>query len=297
MYQVYLLDLKNMENTASNNNQNPLSKYFRQPAIYMELPSKGQFWADNSVELPVTGEIPVYPMTARDEVTLRTPDALMNGSGVVEVIHSCCPSIKDAWKMPSVDVDAVLIGIRIASYGHGMDLDTKCPHCSEENRHSVDLRTILSSITCPDYNKKIDINELKIKIRPQPFFGVNKQNTISFEEQRILEALEKSDLSQEERTAQINASMSKLVQIGIDTVASGTEFIELNDGVVVDNPAHISEFYNNADGAVIRSIQKRISEINAEAQIKSQKVACLACTKEYQIPLEFDYANFFANGS
>ena len=140
-----------MENSTNIASANPLSKYFRQPSIYLKLPSNGQFWPDGAVELPVTGEIPVYPLTARDEVTLRTPDALMNGSGVTDVIHSCCPSIKDAWKMPSVDVDAVLIGIRIASYGHSMDLDTNCPKCNEDNRHAVDLTRIkfcYTSIFC-----------------------------------------------------------------------------------------------------------------------------------------------------
>lgn len=286
-----------MENTASNVVQNPLSKYFRQPAIYMALPSKGQYWPENSVELPVTGEIPVYPMTAKDEVTLRTPDALMNGAGVVDVIQSCCPNIKDAWKMPSVDVDAVLIGIRIASYGNNMDLDTKCPKCSEENRHEVNLHNILGSINCPDYTKKIEVNNLKIKIKPQAFFGVNRQNTITFEEQRILEALEKADLSPEDRTAQISSSMSKLVQIGVETVANSTEYIELDDGSLVTNKDFIVEFYNNADGSVIRAIQKRIAEINSESEIKAQKVACPHCQHEYQIPIEFDYANFFATGS
>ena len=128
---------------------NPLGQYFRQPSIYLTLPSRGRYWPDSSLELPATGEIPVLPMTTRDEVTLRTPDALMNGAGIVDVVHSCCPNIKDAWKMPSIDVDAVLIAIRIASYGHGMDLDTNCPYCKEENRHGADLRTILSGMTCP----------------------------------------------------------------------------------------------------------------------------------------------------
>ena len=165
-----------MENSTSNNNimtsQNPLAKYFRQPAIYMKLPSLGRFWGENSLELPVTGEIPVYPMTARDEVTLRTPDSLMNGQGVVDVIQSCCPNIKDAWHMPSVDVDAVLIGIRIASYGNEMDLDTTCPFCQSENSHALDLSTILNGISCPNYVTKIEINNLKIKVKPQEFITV-----------------------------------------------------------------------------------------------------------------------------
>jgi len=287
-----------MENTTNTSAQNPLSKYFRQPSIYMKLPSAGQFWPEGTVELPVTGEIPVYPMTAKDEILLRTPDALMNGAGVVNVIQSCCPSIKDAWKMPSVDVDAVLIGIRIASYGHAMEVDTKCPHCGEENNHELDLRATLSSISCPDYGQRIEVNNLKIKVQPQAYFGVNRQNTISFEEQRLLEALQSPDGPDPEiRIKQINDSMDRLFKISIDTITNSTNSIELDDGTVVSDPAFIKEFYDNADSSVVKVVQKQLAQINESGAIKPPVTACASCGKEYQVPLEFDYANFFATGS
>ena len=282
-----------MENTK----QNPLSKYFRQPAIYMKLPSNGQYWPEGTVELPVTGEIPVYPMTAKDEVTIRTPDALMNGTSVVTIIESCCPSIKDAWKMPSVDVDAVLIGIRIASYGAAMNIDTKCPHCSEENAHDINLTAVLDSLGCPDYTQKIETHDLKIKVRPQEFFEVNKRNVIAFEEQRLVDALSNSTLSTEARTAQIVSSMDKLVELGISTVTQSTESIELSDGTLVTNTEHISEFYSNTDGNVVRTVQAHLAKMADDYAIKPQKVACSECQKTYDVPLEFDYANFFATGS
>ena len=277
--------------------QNPLAKYFRQPSIYMKLPSQGRFWAEGALELPITGDIPVFPMTARDEVTLRTPDALMNGAGVTEVIHSCCPNIKDAWKMPSIDVDAVLIGIRIASYGNEMTLDTDCPACAEENSHTLDLSSILSRIVCPDYSQKITAENLKIKVKPQEFFTVDKQNSVQFEEQRLVEALEKADLTMEERTTRISESMTRLMKISIDTVTNCTELIEMDDGSIVSRPDYIGEFYNNVDGAVVRSVQRRLMELNQDASIKEQKVSCIKCAAEYSIPLEFDYSNFFVTGS
>ena len=61
-----------MSNPASN----PLFKHFKQPAIYLNLPSKGQYWPEGSIDYPATGDIPVYPMTVKDEITLKTPDAL-----------------------------------------------------------------------------------------------------------------------------------------------------------------------------------------------------------------------------
>lgn len=291
-----------MENTPNTSNvqastPNPLSKYFRQPALYIKLPSEGKYWPQGSLDLPVTGEIPVYPMTARDEITLRTPDALMNGAGVVEVLQSCCPSITNAWKMPSIDVDTVLIAIRVASYGYEMPIDTKCPHCGEENSHGVDLRQVLSGITCPDYNTRVEIDNLKIKVKPMEFFSVNKNNSINFEEQRLLANLRDSTLPDEQRVVKVRESMNKLVDISIETVASCVESIEVEDGTVVSNPVYITDFFQNSNGEILRAVQKRLAEITAEAELQPQKVSCGPCQKEYQVPLEFDYANFFANGS
>ena len=101
---------------------NPLTQYFRQPAIYIRLPSQGKFYPNGSLNMPPNGELPVLPMTSVDEITYRTPDALFNGSATVSVIKSCVPNIRDPWVMPSADMDAVLVGIRIASYGHDMDM-------------------------------------------------------------------------------------------------------------------------------------------------------------------------------
>jgi hypothetical protein len=285
-----------MENTpASAPKFNPLSKFFRQPAVYIKLPSNGRYWKEGALELPVTGEIPVYPMTARDEITLRTPDALMNGSGVVDVIESCCPNVRDGWNMPSVDVDTALIAIRIASYGTEMDVDTTCPFCNAENKHGINLQNSLAGIVCPDYNKPVEVDDLKIKLMPQPYFSVNRRNTIQFEEQRMAAALEKPD--SDERSMEIANSMSKLIQIGIDTVTDSTEYIETADGARVGEKEFIKEFYENANGSIVKSIQERLGEINTEGAVKPQTAACAECHKDYQIPLMFDYANFFGQGS
>jgi len=273
---------------------NPLSKYFRQPAIYLKLPSRGKYWDEDALEIPVTGEIPVYPMTSRDEITLRTPDALMNGTSVVEVIQSCCPSIKNAWKMPSIDVDAVLIAIRIASYGNNMDVDTNCPKCNEENNNQVDLTSILAGLVVPDYNALLELDGLKIKLKPQKFLGVNRQNQIGYEEQKIMNSLNTIEENPEAKADLIAKSMARLVDLGQEIVADSTEYIELPDDTQVTDRDFILEFYRNANGSVMRRIQEVLAEKNKEAAIKNQKVQCSGCTNEYQVPLNFDYANFFA---
>jgi len=130
---------------------NPLTKYFRQPALYINLPSGGNYWPEGTLELDENNQVAVYPMTARDELTLKTPDALMNGQSVVDVIKSCCPQIKDPWRMPAMDTDFILIAIRIASYGENMDFRSTCPECEEESPYEVHLPTMLDQVKSPNY--------------------------------------------------------------------------------------------------------------------------------------------------
>lgn len=282
---------------SNNETKNPLSKYFRQPAIYIKLPSEGKFWPEDSIDLPVTGELPIYPMTTRDEITLRTPDALMNGAGVVEIIQNCVPNIKNAWVTPSIDVDAILIAIRIASYGENMDVEATCPHCNESSTYSLNLQNCLSSIKCPNYSSVFKHDDLSIKTRPSTFFGSNKTETIDFERQKMLQALERADIPNEVKAAEIQKSMQRLVDISIDILVNSTEYIEIADGTRVNDESFIREFYTKSPSTVIKTIQKHLEEVNTDASIKPQKINCTACAKPYEIPVVFNYSSFFGDGS
>lgn len=276
--------------------QNPLSKFFRQPSIYIKLPSGGKWWQENSLELTATGEIPVYPMTTKDEIVLKTPDALLNGQGVVDVIHSCVPSIKNAWEMPSVDVDAVLIAIRIASYGEFMHIETTCSHCQAENDYDIDLKPILGSIQCPDYSKKIQYQTLKMKLHPQRYFAVNQGNRVAFEEQKLTDAINNlsTDMDPDEKIKLLTTSMSKLVELGINSVVESIEYIEMEDGTRISNKQHLKEFFENSESSVIKSVQEQLLEFSGDVSIKPSNMVCGECAKSFDVKIEFDYANFFA---
>lgn len=275
---------------------NPLKKYFRQPSIYIKLPSGGEFWPEGSLNLPVNGEIPIFPLTTRDEIALKTPDALMNGSGVVDVIQSCCPNIVNAWHMPSIDVDCVLIGIRIASYGHDMEFDVKCPHCQAENTFTQDLRDMLAAVRTPDFSKPIKTENLLIKLKPAAYFMTNKINQINFEEQKILQALEQVEVEPEVRNMQIKASTERLIDIGLDNLTAVTDYIATDDGDVVKETEYIREFYHNVSSATVNMINEKIAEYAKENAIPPLHATCTSCEKSFEIPIEFNYSSFFGKG-
>jgi hypothetical protein len=275
---------------------NPLAKHFRQPSIYIKLPSLGKFWPEGSLDLPITGELPVYPMTTKDEIVLRTPDALMNGAGLVETIQSCCPNVKNAWVAPNVDIDALLIAIRIASYGHDMDFDSDCPHCQKSNTYSIDLRLALDSVKCPDYTQPLDVDNLKIMLKPQPYQQANESNTLGFEEQRMVMSINESDLATEEKVAALAQRMKRLADITTDILTKSTAYIVAEDGTKVDNTEHIKEFYQNAQSTIIKKLQDKVEDLAKEANIKPYAVKCNECGENYEMAIEFNYSSFFGVG-
>jgi hypothetical protein len=279
-----------------NQQKNPLAGHFRQPAIYLTLPSKGRWWGENALNMPANREIPIYPMSTKDEIILRTPDALLNGQGIIEVIHSCCPNITDAWQMPSIDVDAVLIAIRIATYGNDMNFDSKCTHCGEDNTHGVDLSEPLASLRCPNYAEPLEHKGLKIKFKPQHYFTANKSNILEFQEQKILNLLAAADMDPEDKAVQIKQAMDKLFDQGLRACTDCTDYIEMEDGQQVHNTDYIFEFYTNAESGLIREIQAKVQEFSNQAKPNGIALACQECHKPYEVELAFDYANFFGRG-
>jgi hypothetical protein len=274
---------------------NPLFKHFRQPAIYLKLPSQGRFYPNGSLELSVTGDIPVYPMTVKDELTLKTPDALMNGEGMASVIRSCCPTILDPWRIPAVDLDAIFISIRLASYGTGMDINTTCPKCKEENDHTINLTTVLENVTAADYTEQPLIDNLIFKFKPQSYKDVNKINLATFEERRLVNNILDSEIADEDKKKMFDDSFKKINDLNISMLIDCIDSITA-DGNSVNDPVMIREFLDNCSRQTYTDIKTKIQEIMNHNKIKPVKVVCsnADCANEYETALEFDQANFFA---
>jgi hypothetical protein len=273
---------------------NPLAKHFRQPAIYLKLPSNGKYWPDGALEMPVTGEIPVYSMTIKDELLLRTPDALMNGASMAEMITSCCPSIKDPWSIPLIDLDPIFIAIRIASYGGDMDMISSCPHCQVNNEHTVGLNKVLESVNIvKNYNQTTYIDGLTFELKPQTFKDLNRADMITFEQRKLLEAIEASDLEETEKKQRFLDSFTRLTDLNLDTIVSCISGITTETGERVSNPELLRDFLKNCDRKVFDNIKTTITEVVGANKIDTVPVECTECKQPYTLTLEFNQSNFF----
>ena len=275
---------------------NPLRQFFRQPAIYLRLPSEGNYWSAGSLDMPQNREMPVYPMTAIDEITYRTPDALFNGQAVINVIQSCIPAIRDAWAMPNIDINSVLIAIRIASYGHDLELGSTCPACSESSEYLLDLRRILDQIRTPDYKEVLNQGDLEIIFQPLNYERQNYHSQQQFEKQKMLNGITQSDLSEEEKMTRIAAVLQEITALTVSVLAGSIQGIK-TPGAFVTETDLIVEFLQNCDRKVFNQIKDQVVELRQVSELQPVKIKCNACEHEYQQPLSLDMSDFFEPAS
>jgi hypothetical protein len=274
-------------------NNNPLASHFRQPAVFLKLPSGGKYWVPDSINMPANGELGVMPMTAKDEIMLRTPDALMNGQGVVSVIQSCIPQIINAWAAPTIDLDAILIAIRLATYGEKMDIDSECPKCNAENKNQMDIGGLLLAIRSPNYDDMLITDGLTFKFKPLNYLQSTKNNIAQFEEQKLIQLINDENLDADTRKAQFDIHLQKIIDSNTNILTLSTQTITTEDGTVVSNPEHIREFYTNANNGIIRAVQDKLKQYSETVQLPKPKIQCEECNHEYNVNVTFDYSNFF----
>lgn len=282
-----------------NQTQNPLHKYFRQPKIYIRLPSSGNFYEPGSLQRTETGEYPVYSMTAKDEIVMKTPDALLNGQATVDVIQSCMPNIKDAWNVPSIDLDAILVAIRIATYGEMLDVTTVIPGLNEEKSYEADLRIVLDKLLNATFDPVCKVtDDLELRLRPLTYREFTKNSIRSTEEQRIIRIVNDDSMDNDDKLSKFAASFRKLTEITINMVSKGIESVITTEGVVTDS-TFIQEFVDNADKEILKSIIAHLDIQKQKFNIEPFKVQSTPEEVEagappmFEVPITLDSSNFF----
>ena len=278
---------------------NPLKKYYRQPKQFIKLPSDYRFYVEGSVEVPQSREVAVYPMTAKDEMMFKTPDALLNGQATVDVIQSCIPAIKDAWQMPSIDCDAALMTIRMATYGTKMTIPITVPKTTIEKDLELDLQSSLSSILDAEYKDTFLWQNMEIKTKPLSYAEFTKSALKTFEQARLQAVVSDTKLKDEEKIAQFNSSFQKLTQLNVDMVVQTIESIRV-DGETVTDRTQIKEFVDNTSKEFFGAIMEHLEENRKRFQLAPQKVTSTeeevkqGAPETYEVPIAFDSSNFFA---
>jgi hypothetical protein len=278
------------------NLDNPLRRHFRQPVIHLRLPSGGRFYPPGALNMPPSGELPVLPMTAVDEIVTRTPDALFNGSAIPDIVSSCIPAIRDPWSIPSVDLNSILVAMRLASYGHKMDVTSTCPNCKNNNEFDLDLRLIMDSLKTPDYDTPLILGDLTITFVPLSYRQINQNSQMQFEDQKLMQALNGADMDTEQRLAMLSESFKKITALTIRAIAVSISSIQTPDALVTE-PEFILEFLNNCEKDLFQQIRDHAIALRQAGEIKPLDITCSECSTKYTQDFSLDMSNFFETNS
>ena len=270
----------------------PLSAYYRQPKVYVGLPSQGQFYPEGTLDKSEDGKYPVYSMTAKDELMFKTPDALLSGQSTVSVINSCIPSIKDPWQLPTIDLDAILVGIRIATYGENMDIDTNCPSCKEDQRYGFNLTKYLDDLAQFQYIETFQVGELTFHIRPYTYKEFTKKTLARIEQEKIFNIINDQNMSDEEKVDRFGVSFVKLTELTVESIADVVRQIDTPAGSETD-PAQIRKYILNAPKNVFEAISQQLNHMKSSLDLKVRNAKCDKCEHVFDINVTMDQANFF----
>jgi len=269
---------------------NPLQQYFRQPKVYIKLPSGGAYSKPGNIQGDVT-HMPVYGMTGMDEIIMKTPDSLLTGQSTAQVITSCCPNIKDPWDIPIIDINAILAAIKIATFGNTLSVTSKCPGCQTDNDYDLDLNKIIEHYMSCQYNNSVSVGSLKIKLHPLDYKTTTEFGIRNFQlQQQMVQAdqMEQGDA----RTEQMKRLFEELGKLQTDIIKSIIESIDTGAQVVTESE-FINEWVDNCDKTVFDNIREQNIKNNEIWSVPPFDVVCENCGKQDSIKVELDESNFF----
>lgn len=278
-------------------NNNPLSKYIRAPKVYTKLPSLGKFYEPGMVETSVNGEVAVYPLTAIDQIMLKTPDAMLNGESLLKVVQNCVPGVKDVKKLVEPDINTLLLAIRIATTGQIMEIEASCPNCQEKHEYTINISNILETQTFMDDDTSMRFDDsLILKIRPYNFEQRNLQMLNEINEDQAIKLIENKEYAEDnERMIEISRHINKMAERTFDVVAKSISSITiLPTNETVTDTGFIAEFLKGISKAQADIIVEKIKELNNIGIDTNTTLVCTSCNNEWKQPLDFDPSSFFA---
>jgi hypothetical protein len=289
-----------MQNLPQQPKTNPLAGLMRKPKLAVRLPSNGKFWPKGSLKTSETGEYAVYSMTAKDEILLKNPGTQTGGQAVVSVIQSCIPDIVNAWETPGLDLDTILIAIRVATYGP--TLKTPVEVNGLITYVDIDLLAVLDNIlTTGIWDEQLILdNGMVIFLKPLPYKQISKAGIEATETQKIMNVVNDEKLSEDKKLELFKESFVKLTDITIGVVAESIFKIITDDGTTVEDPKFISEFIQQCDRDVFNQIRVRMNELGEKVSIKpvivsaTEEMIANGSSAEIEVPITFNSDTFFA---
>ncbi len=250
------------------------------PNESVPLPSRGLLYPKNHPLYGVT-HIDIKSMTSKEEKILTNRAYAKDGSLIVRLLESCMVSPKvDPNLMLECDRNAVMLAVRIVSYGADYVVEMKCGDEDCTNHKSPYTHTFdLSVVPVKNYNEQ-DVVELGGSVLDDGLFSIvlpvsKKTVAIRFETMGEAEAITKQLNEENERRKKIKLPLREYTA----TDAMVNRVVALDGNT---SRAFISEFFEGSSARDNKAIRAFLAKVQP-AVIMKQDTKCPACSREEEV--------------
>ncbi len=275
--------------------KNPLSHWFRKPGIHVRLPSQGNYNPRGMFEFAAGNSVPIYPMTAADEIIVANPDSLLNGSALERIITSCCPAVYDVKDVVIPDADVIILATKLVSYGDSLSLRASCPRCKKGIDFVLSIKAVLGQAKPLPTHHSVRLNDdLVAYLRPYTLESNNKINLTQFEQSKRIQNLETDEIPESDRSAIITNAFEIVTNLNLELLSNCIMKIA-TPGSEVTDPDQIREFVDNASRDIVKLIRDSLEELNKYGLPKTTEITCddPECAHTWDIPIVYDPSSFF----
>lgn len=262
---------------------NPLIKKMQKiiPGSTIRLPSKGLFYKDHELHDDVSnGEIIIHPMTTLDEIIIRSPDMLFQGTAIAKVVARCAPQVEKPLELFSKDIDYILTMLRKVSYGNEVIIDFECPTCKERAEENEEVEK-------HEYNLSIDY--FLNKSKELNLDDLTKYN-ITLENGMVIH-LRPSKFNEMIRMYQIDDTTKTPEEI--EDIITSSILAVIKDVDNIDDRGFIQGWLKILPVSVMEEIVSKIANTNNWGPDFSYKITCKDCETEHDISYILNPVSFF----
>jgi hypothetical protein len=155
---------------------------------------------------------------------------------------------------------------------------------------------MLDALRAPDYTAHIDHGDLQIYFRPLNYKNLNDNSQLQFEQQKLLQIIPDSTVSEAEKMTALTKAFKQLTEITVQSLAASITAIKTPGALVTERP-YIEDFLKNCDRDLFNQIRDHVMKLRELSELQPLKLECTACNHKYEQALTLDMTSFFAPAS
>lgn len=285
--------------------------------VTIQLPTGGRFYHEGILDEGIdVDNFPVGMIGIAAELSLKDPILNLSGDAIPTLIQMACPGVNEPEELADIDVEAILIGTRIASYGSELKFKHVCQNdavnpdqtklCEVENDVEIDLIAHAQRFgRIEDWDRFVlELPEIKqtVFLRPMPYRASLEMIRLQYQNQRQSEQFNNASVDDfvmdRSLVEKYRDMISANTKVGIDIILSSIMYVRTSKGQDVVDRDIIREWMLKLPTRISELVATRITEITEDTANKSKiEYLCQKCGFKNELQLQLDLNKLFTPAS